>query len=102
MDHLEVKCPGCKTILVVDAKTGKVIETRKPLLDEKETTGDRFADAKKLVETSDKRIEEKVEAAKKAQKEKLSKLDALFSKRKQEIEESGEPIEKPDNPYDNL
>ncbi len=101
METLEVKCPGCKMILIVDKKSGKVVEKRKPLVEEGESTGDRFEDARKLVKTADKRIEEKVEAAKKAQKEKLSKLDALFSKRKQEIEESGEPIEKPDNPYDN-
>lgn len=101
MDTLEVKCTCCHSILIVDKKTGKVVETRAPLLSQEESTGDRFEDAKKLVKTSHERVESKVEAVKKAQKEKLAKLDALFSKRKEEILESGEPIERPEMPFDN-
>jgi predicted nucleic acid-binding Zn-ribbon protein len=99
MKTLQVKCPGCSSILVVDAKTGKVVEHRKPLLDESESTGDRFADARKRVETASERIERQVEEAKQAQKDKLSKLESLFQERKKEIEESGEPIEKPESPF---
>lgn len=101
MDPFEIKCPGCATILIVDRKTGKILETRKPLLEEGESTGDRFEDARKRVEQAGKRIDEKVEAAKKAQNEKLAKLDALFKERAKEIEESGEPIDRPDNIFDN-
>ncbi len=99
MKPLEVKCPGCASILIVDPKTGKVLEHRKPLLDESQTTGDRFADARKRVESASERIEKQVEEARRAQKDKLSKLENLFQERKKEIEESGEPIEKPESPF---
>jgi len=99
MKTIEVKCPGCKSILIIDAKTSTVIEHRKPLLEDGESTGDRFADARKRVESADERIERQVEEAKRAQKDKLSKLESLFQERKKEIEESGEPIEKPESPY---
>ncbi len=102
MQTIMVTCPDCKTILVVDKNTGAVLEKRKPIVDESESTGDRFEDARLRVEKSSERIEEKVEAAKKAQKEKLAKLDALFSERKKEIEESGEPIDRPEGIFDNL
>lgn len=95
VETLNVTCPGCKNVLVVDRKTGKVLETRKPLVED--TTGDRFEDAKRLVETSQERIEAKAEAARKAQSEKLAKLDSLFKERKKEIEDGGEEIERPDD-----
>jgi hypothetical protein len=99
MKSLEVKCPGCTSILIVDPKTGKVLEHRKPLLNENQSTGDRFADARKRVESASERIEKQVEEAKRAQKDKLSKLESLFQERKKEIEQSGEPIEKPESPF---
>ncbi len=99
MKTLEVKCPGCTSILIIDAKTGKVVEHRKPLLEEGQSTGDRFDDARKRVESAGDRIEKQVEEAKRAQKDKLSKLESLFQERKKEIQESGEPIEKPESPF---
>ncbi|MCB2155824.1 hypothetical protein KQI84_13150 [bacterium] len=97
-EPLQVTCPCCKSILVVDRKTGKVLETREPLVED--TSGDRFEDARRLVRETQQRAEEKFKAAQQAQKEKLSKLDALFKERSKEIKESGEPIEKPENPFD--
>jgi len=97
---VEVTCPCCRTILVLDRQTHKVLEKRPPLLAEEESTGDRWSDARKLVDTAGERISKKVEAAKEAQKNKLSRLDALFRERKQELEESGEPIDRPDNIFD--
>lgn len=96
METFEIKCPECDTILIVNKKNGKIVEVRKPLLEGEEQTGDRFEDARKRVEQSQDRIDQKVEAAKKAEREKLSRLDALFKERKSEIEEQGEPIERPD------
>lgn len=96
METLNVECPGCGTILVVNRKTGKVLESRKPLLEETERTGDRFEDARKRVEQAGDRIARKVEEARRAEKEKLSRLEALFKERKTEIEETGEKIERPD------
>lgn len=102
LEPMNIECPCCKTVLVIDKKTGKVIEQRKPILEASESTGDRFEDARKRVESSGSRLEEKVEAAKRAEKEKLSRLDALFKERKKEIEESGEPIDKPEGIFDKL
>lgn len=95
METFEITCPGCKTILIVDRRTGKIVEKRKPIVED--STGDRFEDARLRVKGAGSRIEEKVEAAKKAEKEKLAKLEALFKDRQKEIEEKGEPIEKPDD-----
>lgn len=96
IETLEIKCPGCDTVLIVNRKNGKVLEVRKPLLDKDEATGDRFDDARKRVDQMQERIDQKVEAAKKAEREKLARLDALFKERKSEIEEKGEAIERPD------
>jgi len=97
MDVWEVKCPGCAGILIIDRKTGKLVEHRAPILAEGEATGDRFEDARKKVLSSGDRIEDKVAEVRKAQKDKLAKLDALFKERKKEIEDSGLPVEKPDD-----
>jgi GTP1/Obg family GTP-binding protein len=99
-DHFEVKCPCCSAVLVLDRRSGKVIETRTPVLPKDESTGDRFEDARKRVETAGERIDEKVQAAKAAEKSRLSKLDALFKERSKEIVEKGEPIERPDGLFD--
>lgn len=96
METLNVTCPDCGTVLVVNKKNGKIVEVRKPLLEDGERTGDRFEDARKRVREADQRIEEKVNAAKEAQKTKLDRLEALFKDRKDEIETTGEEIERPD------
>lgn len=99
MDTWEVKCPDCSNVLIVDRKTGKVLEVRRPIVDKDAATGDRFEDARAKVRSIQERAEAKFEATRKAEKEKLSKLDALFKERKKEIEEAGEPIEKPESPF---
>lgn len=96
---LEVKCP-CGQILIVNAKTGAVIETRAPILSKEESTGDRFEDARKKAQETAARAAAKFEAAKKAEKDKLARLDALFKDKKQEIEEEGADIERPDGLWD--
>jgi len=40
---VEVRCPCCKTILVVNSETGEVIEERKALVER--TSGDKLRDA---------------------------------------------------------
>ena len=40
---INVTCPECKVILVVNLETGAVLEVRKPLVEN--PSGDRFADA---------------------------------------------------------
>ncbi len=41
--EFKVNCPCCDSILVIDRASGKILETRKPLVNE--STGDRFKDA---------------------------------------------------------
>lgn len=43
MRTVEVKCPCCKTILVVNRETGEVVEQRKALVEQ--SSGDKLADA---------------------------------------------------------
>ncbi|MCX7847684.1 MAG: hypothetical protein N2595_06630 [bacterium] len=40
---VQVKCPCCKTVLVVNQETGEVVEERKPLVEK--SSGDRLTDA---------------------------------------------------------
>jgi hypothetical protein len=40
---MNITCPECKTILVVNKDTGAILEVRTPLVDD--PSGDRFADA---------------------------------------------------------
>lgn len=41
--ELKATCPCCDTILILDRFSGKILETRKPLV--KKSTGDRLEDA---------------------------------------------------------
>ncbi|VAX14749.1 hypothetical protein MNBD_NITROSPINAE04-1176 [hydrothermal vent metagenome] len=41
--ELKIKCPCCDSILFIDRITGRIIETRKPLVEQ--SSGDRLADA---------------------------------------------------------
>jgi hypothetical protein len=97
LDTINVICPECDCILVVDKKNGKVIETRKPIIEE--STGDRFLDAFQKVKKSSSIAEEKFRAAREKEKEKMTKLDALFSEKLKEIKENGD-TGKPRSPFD--
>jgi len=94
-DFIKVSCPECNCILVVNKKTGEVVETRKPILEE--STGDRFQDAFLKVKKSKELAEEKFRAAQEKERDKSKKLDALFAEKLKEIKEKGEtgPPERP-------
>lgn len=64
--EIRVTCPGCKSILIIDRVSGKILESRKPLVDD--STGDRLDDAFKK------------------QKIDREKRDAVFSDLKGELE----------------
>ncbi len=96
METLEVTCPDCKNVLIVNKKTGKVVEVRRPLAEE--SSGDRFEDARQRVLEQSERAEQKFEQAKKKEKEKFAKLDALFKEKKEEYKDK--PIERPESPFD--
>ena len=90
-DFLEIKCPGCELILIVRRRDGKVVETRKPILED--STGDRFEDAMLKVRRSKGEIEKKFEEARAREKGKMERLNALFKEGLQKAEQEG-PITK--------
>lgn len=90
-DTFNIPCPCCDTILVVERKTGKIIEQRKPILEE--SSGDRYEDALKKVRQRPGQAEEKYSRFQAEQDAKKARLNALFDERLKEINESGD-IEK--------
>lgn len=96
METLQVTCPDCKNILIVNRKTGEVLEVRRPIA--AESTGDRFEDARQKVLGAKERAEQKFQEAKQKEKERMSRLEALFKEKHEELKD--QPIEKPDNPFD--
>ena len=91
-DTVNVTCPCCQTILVVEKKSGHVLEERKPIVEE--STGDRYEDALKKVQGRAGEAEEKFNRFKSEQDAKKARLNALFDERVKEIQDSGEDVEK--------
>ncbi|MDX2175091.1 MAG: hypothetical protein SF028_01335 [Candidatus Sumerlaeia bacterium] len=96
METLQVKCPDCDAVLIVDRKSGKVLEVRRPIVEN--PSGDRFEDAHQRVLGSKDRAEQKFEEAKAKQKTRMSELDKLFKARAEELKD--QPIERPDGLFD--
>ncbi len=96
-ETIKVTCPCCKTILIVDRKEGKILEERRPILEE--SSGDRFQDAMKKVRGQKEFIESKVRDTQKRQQERKAKLDKLFEEELKRAQEEGPP-EKPLRPID--
>lgn len=97
-EFFEIPCPGCKTILVVDRRQGKVVEVRKPIVED--SSGDRFEDARRKVLGEKDTIARKVEEARDRERNKMNRLEALFKEGLQRAKEEG-PITKPYNPLEN-
>ena len=97
MKLLEITCPSCKTILVIDRIDGKVVEERKPIL--KQSTGDRFKDAiikaKKQKAVREKKFKESEEAHKK----RPESLRNIFNKSLKKVKEEDDGS-KPLTPFD--
>lgn len=96
-DFYQVKCPCCNTILVIERRTGKVVEERRPILDQ--STGDRYQDALKKVRERGAVAEEKYKKFQAERSTKQAKLDSLFKDTMKKVVDSGEDI-KPVNPFD--
>jgi len=96
-EELKITCPCCKTILIVDRK-GKILEERRPILDE--STGDRFEDAFQKVRSAKEQAEAKFIEAQRKEKERLSRLESMFNEGMKRAQESGEPVEKPQRDMD--
>ncbi len=97
METLEVKCPDCPNVLIVDRKTGKVLEVRRPIADN--PSGDRFEDARRKVLGTHERAEQKFAEAKDKRKGRMAELEKLFDSRRKELKD--QPIEKPEGLFDN-
>jgi len=96
-DQLKITCPCCNTILIVDRK-GKILEERKPILEE--STGDRFEDAFQKVKGSKDAAEAKFKEAQRKEQERMSRLESMFNEGMKRVTESGEPVEKPQREMD--
>jgi hypothetical protein len=96
-DSYHVKCPCCNTILVIERRTGKILDERRPILEQ--STGDRYQDALKKVKERTSVAEEKYKKFQQERSTKLQKLDSLFKDTVKRVKESGEEI-KPFNPFD--
>lgn len=91
IETINVTCPDCGTVLVVNRKTGKVLEVRRALVED--STGDRFEDAIKKVKRSGDEMERKFQEAQRRESEKMSKLDQIFKENLKKAKE--EPIVRP-------
>jgi hypothetical protein len=88
----EIPCPGCKTILIIRRRDGKLIEARAPIIED--STGDRFEDAFKKVKRSQGEIERKVAEAKERERTKMDRLNALFKEGMEQAQKEG-PVKPP-------
>lgn len=93
METLKVECPDCHTVLIVDRKTGKVLETRKPIV--ADSTGDRFEDARRKVLDRQQVAEQKFQEASDKRKTRMADLDKFFEEKKGELKD--QKIERPDD-----
>src|SRR3990170_1483915 len=95
--ELKFTCPDCGIILTVDRITGKIVESRKPIIEE--STGDRFADALFKV----KKNKEKLSATKfddlKREQEKKKKLSEEIFKTSMEEAKKNKDV-KPSDIFD--
>lgn len=91
IETIKVTCPDCGNELIVDRKTGKVVEVRRPLVED--STGDRFEDALLKAKRSEDAAEQKFEEARQREREKMGKLDKLFKEGLKKAKE--EKIERP-------
>jgi uncharacterized Zn finger protein (UPF0148 family) len=96
-EFFEITCPDCNTILIIRRRDGKLMETRKPILED--STGDRFEDAMRKVKRSKSEIEKKVEEAREKEKTKMDRLNALFKEGLERAQEEG-PVTKPKREVD--
>ncbi len=97
-EFFEIACPECKTVLIVRRKDGKLMEVRKPILED--SSGDRFEDAWRKVKGSQSEIEKKVEAAKERERSKMDRLNQLFKEGLEQAQKEGPIVKKPDREMD--
>ncbi len=97
MKFFEIKCPCCNTILVIDRIDGKIVEERKPILEQ--STGDRFKDA--LIKSRQQKatVERKYKESEEAHKKRSESLKNIFDKSLKKVKENCDKS-KPLTPFD--
>ncbi len=95
--EFKVTCPCCDTILILDRVSGKVLETRKPLVEE--STGDRFKDAFLKVEKDKARVADALDNVKEKQEAKRKAAEDLFNASLKEAKKEKDSI-KPNSIFD--
>ena len=97
-EPIKITCPCCKSELIIDPVEAKVIEERKPIMEE--TTGDRLKDAFLKAQKRHDEAPSLFEQAKEKDRTRRSKLDEIFkeSVEKAKTEIDNEPL--PKNPMD--
>jgi len=93
---LNITCPCCDTILVVNKDTGKILEERKPLVEK--SSGDRFIDALQAQKDHSNKLSnlfsESISNVSKNEKERQQLFeDSLKEARKEKIEKPLKDIE---------
>ena len=96
-EFLEVTCPGCQWVLIVNRRSGKIVETRKPIIDD--GTGDRFEDARRKVQRSQGEVERKVTEARERERQKRDRLNSMFEEGLERARKEG-PVSKPERELD--
>jgi hypothetical protein len=96
-EFFEIACPDCKSILIVRRRDGKLMEVRKPIIED--STGDRFEDAFKKVKRSQGEIERKVAEAQERERTKMDRLNALFKEGMEQAQKEG-PTGPPKRDFD--
>ncbi len=97
MNYFEIKCPCCQTILIINRIDGKVIEERKPILEQ--STGDRFKDALIKSKKHKTETEKKFKEATEANKTRSESLEKMFKKSLKEVTKNDDKS-KPTSPFD--
>jgi len=93
-----VKCPKCETILIIDRRTGKTLEVRKPLV--KASSGDRFEDAILKMKKDKATSETEFDKAMSGLDSRSKKLDKMFKESLKEVQEDGDEGAPPIKPFD--
>lgn len=96
MKHIKITCPCCNAILIFDRIEEKVVEVRKPILEQ--STGDRFRDAFIKSKQQKAEIERKFKDSEEAHQKRSKSLQEIFNKSLKKVKKSGDKS-KPETPF---
>ncbi len=93
---IKVNCPCCDSILIVDRISGKILETRRPLVEQ--SSGDRLEDAFLKSKQDKEKVASAFDNIKEKQEEKKKLAEDLFNASLKSAKDSGG--EKPRSIFD--